>query len=230
MLVGYGTARRARRDEKGVRAEMSKLLLIGGGGHCKSVLDSLLETKQFAAIGIVDVRNNIGTQIMGTPIVGCDDDLRQLFVNGYRYAFVTVGSIGNPQLRINLFHLIEEIGYEIPNIIDPSATVSRHAELSTGIFVGKQAVVNAGAAIHRGAIINTGAVVEHDCVVGEFAHISPGAVLCGQVNIGRHTHIGANSVIKQQLNIGEDVMIGMGSVVLRDVAARTTAYGNPCKE
>ena len=37
-----------------------KILLVGGGGHCQSVLDSLLELDQFSAIGIIDKKENVG--------------------------------------------------------------------------------------------------------------------------------------------------------------------------
>lgn len=209
---------------------MSKnILLVGGGGHCKSVLDTLLELDEFSKIGIIDVKENMGKDILGVSVIGCDDDLPQFFTDGYQYAFVTVGSIGNPILRIKLFNILSEIGFEIPNIIDPSAIVSRHTRIETGIFVGKKAVINAGSIIHKGAIINTGSIIEHDCIVGDFAHISPGSVLSGEVQVGKNTHIGANCVIKQQLRIGSDSIIGMGSVVSKDIKDNIIAYGNPCK-
>jgi sugar O-acyltransferase (sialic acid O-acetyltransferase NeuD family) len=207
-----------------------KLLLIGGGGHCKSVLDCLLDLKTYSEIGIIDQKEAIGKTVMGVPIVGCDEDLESLFSQGYTSAFVTVGSIGNPSLRIKLFNLIREIGYEIPVISDPSATVSAHAQIEAGVFIGKQSIVNAGARIEKGAILNTGCIVEHDCRVGAFSHISPGAVLSGEVIIGKNTHIGANATVRQQVHIGSDSIIGMASVVLENIGAHVMAYGNPCKE
>ena len=206
-----------------------KILLIGGGGHCKSVLDSLLRLNQVSEIGIIDKKENIGEEVLGFSVIGCDDDLSKLFDDGYKHAFVTVGSIGNPILRIKLFTMLSEIGFKIPNIIDPSAVVSRHIKMETGIFVGKNAVINAGSTIHKGAIINTGAIIEHDCLVEEFAHIAPGSVLCGEVQVGKNTHIGANCVIKQQLTIGSNSIIGMGSVVTKNIEDNIIAYGNPCK-
>lgn len=206
-----------------------KILLIGGGGHCKSVLDSILELDQFSDIGIIDKKENRMTSVMGVPVIGCDDDLINLFREGYKNAFVTLGSIGNTRTRTALFHQLCQIGFDIPNIIDPSAAVSRRSRLEIGIYVGKNAVINAEARIKRGAIINTGAIIEHDCIVEEFAHIAPGAVLCGNVEIGANTHIGANSVVRQMLKVGSDSMIGIGSVILRDIESQTVAYGNPCK-
>ncbi|KJS19603.1 MAG: serine acetyltransferase [Clostridiaceae bacterium BRH_c20a] len=206
-----------------------KIILVGGGGHCKSVLDSLLELNRFSEIGIIDKKENKGKRILGIPIIGCDDDLLRLISEGFKYAFVTVGSIGNPNLRTKLFNQLKEIGFEIPNIVDHSATVSRHVKMETGIFVGKNAVINAGSRINKGVIINTGAIIEHDCIIEKFVHIAPGVVLSGEVHIGANTHVGANSVIKQRLKIGSDSIIGMGSVVSKDVEDHMLAYGNPCK-
>ena len=207
-----------------------KMLLVGGGGHCKSVLDSLQELNEYAEIGIIDNKENIGKSVLGVPVIGCDDDLTNLFENGYKYAFVTVGSIGNPSLRRKLFNHLGEIGYEIPSIIDPSARVSNHTKIDKGVFIGKQSIVNVGSQIREGAIINTGSIVEHDCQVNAFAHIASGTVLGGEVTIGENSHIGSNTTIKQQVQIGSNSIIGIGSVVLKNIDHQTMAYGNPCRE
>jgi sugar O-acyltransferase (sialic acid O-acetyltransferase NeuD family) len=207
-----------------------KILLIGGGGHCKSVLDSLLLLDQDIDIGIIDKKEKIGEIILRIPVIGCDDDLIELYHQGYTEAFVTLGSIGNPQNRIRLFNLIEKIGFNIPNIIDPSATISKHVKLKKGIFIGKNSVINIGSFIGNGAIINTSSTIEHDCSIGDFVHIAPGSVLCGEVKVGDYTHIGAGSVIKQQARIGTNTIIGMGGVVLHDISDNVVAFGNPCEE
>lgn len=207
-----------------------KILLIGGGGHCKSVLDSLLELDGYIEIGIIDKKENIGSTVMGAPVLGCDDDLRALFNDGYKYAFVTVGSIGNASLRIKLYNILSEIGYEIPSIIDLSAKVSKYANIGQGVFIGKQSLINAGSLIEKGAIINSGTIIEHDCQIGAFAHIAPGAILGGGVTVGENSHIGSNAAIKQQVNIGSNSIIGMGSVLLQNIEDNIMAYGNPCRE
>lgn len=207
-----------------------KILLVGGGGHCMSVLDSLLSKGEYFEIGIIDRMENVGKNILGIPIVGTDDDLPRLFQEDFRCAFVSIGSIGNTKLRVKLFNTLENVGFEIPNIIDKSAVISNHVTLEKGIFVGKNAVINAGSTLHRGSIVNTSTVIEHESTVGEFTHISPGTVICGEVSVGNHTHIGANSVVKQQVNIGSNTIIGMGSVVLKDIGNNFIAFGNPCRE
>jgi sugar O-acyltransferase (sialic acid O-acetyltransferase NeuD family) len=204
-----------------------KIILVGGGGHCKSILDSLIQLNRYTEIGIVDKNEKIGSKVMGIPVVGSDEDLQRLYENGYKTAFV---AIGESTLRIKLFEKLQNIGFTIPNIIDPTSTISTYTSLGKGIYFGKDSVVNVGSVINDGVIINTKALVEHDAYIGEFAHIAPGSILCGEVTVGMRTHIGAGSVIKQQVKIGADTLIGMGSVVLKDIDDNRVAYGNPCKE
>ncbi len=203
-----------------------RLLLIGGGGHCHSVIDSVLSLKTFKEIGIID---NISTSCLGINVLGTDDDLPRLISEGWSEAFITVGSVGNTAIRRRLYEKVKSLGFVFPIIIDPAANVAQGCEIGEGTFIGKHAVVNSGSRLGVCTIINTGAIIEHDCSIGDFSHISPGAVLCGQVKVGSDSHIGAGSVIRQQIVIGNHSLIGLGSVVVQNLSDNVKAYGNPCK-
>ena len=203
-----------------------KLLLIGGGGHCKSVLDSAISTGFFDEIGIVDY---IGSSCLGISVIGTDEDIPKLIKEGWNCAVVTVGSVGNTGLRRRLFHMIQQLHLTLSTIIDPTAVIARETMIGKGCFIGKKAVVNAGSIIGSCAIINTGSIIEHDCRLGDFVHVSPGSALCGQVSVGSDTHIGAGSVIRQGVTIGKQTLIGAGSVVVKDIPDNVKAYGNPCR-
>ncbi|MDT0126205.1 acetyltransferase [Paenibacillus sp. RRE4] len=207
----------------------NKILLIGGGGHCKSVLDSLIGLNLYSDIAIIDKRENVGKNILDVPIIGTDEDLEEFINKGFHSAFVTVGSVGNPEPRIKLHQLITAFGFHIPVIVDKSAVIGSDTKFGEGVFVGKRAIVNAGSVINSCAILNSGAIIEHDCNVGKYAHIASGVVLAGGVNIGNNAHIGAQTVIRQNLSIGEGTTIGIGSVVVKNIANKVVAYGNPCE-
>ncbi len=203
-----------------------KLLLIGGGGHCHSVLDTIFSLNLYDEVAIID---NIKSTYRGVPVIGQDENLPGLFKTGWTAAFITVGSVGNTGTRRRLYEMIKTIGFTSPVIIDPEAVVAGNVCIGDGTFVGKRAVVNTGTSIGICSIINTGSIIEHDCSIGEFSHISPGAVLCGEVSVGRDTHIGAASVVRQQITIGKETLIGAGSVVVNNISDGKKAYGNPCK-
>lgn len=203
-----------------------KLLLLGNGGHCRSVLDTVLSLNCFDEIGIVEKSSDTDKERL---VVGTDDDLPALFESGWNEAFITVGSVGDTHIRARLFNHVKGLGFTLPAIIDPRAVVSSNTEIGEGVFVGKKSVVNAGARIGRLSIINSGAIIEHDCHIGDFVHVSPGSVLCGEVGVGNYTHIGAGSVVIQNISIGERVLVGAGSVVVKDIPDGVKAFGNPCR-
>lgn len=205
----------------------NRLLLIGGGGHCRSILDVLLHLNIYTKIGIVDCDKTITYEKVS--VVGVDDELPKLYSEGWENAFISLGSVGPTDKRSRMFSILKQIGFNIPNVVDPSAIIADNVVIKEGVFVGKGVVINTGVMIDDGVIINTSAVVEHDCKVGRFAHISIAAILCGQVCVGANTHVGANSVVKQSTVIGKNSLIGIGSVVVRDIPDNVTAYGNPCK-
>ena len=203
-----------------------KLLLIGGGGHCHSVLDSVLLLNEYDEIGIID---SIDSSYLNIPVMGVDEDIPRLFNEGWTEAFITVGSVGNTSIRRRLYKMVKEIGLTVPSIVDPTSIIGNGVTISEGSFIGKRVVVNAGSSVGICAIINTGVILEHDCNIGAFSHISPGAVLCGQVVVGNDSHVGAGSTVRQLIKIEEGSFIGAGSVVVKDVPCSVKAYGNPCK-
>lgn len=206
---------------------MSNLLLIGGGGHCLTVVDSL-RRDDYDKIGIVDASELVGKLLCDTPFVGCDDDL-EILREEYCLAFISLGSVGNWQKRKDLARKLINLQYKFAKIIHPKAVVSEYAHISNGVLVAPSSVVNACADIGEMCIINSGSIAEHNCKIEAYAHIAPGAVLCGGVRVGTGSHIGAGSVVKEGVSIGENVIIGIGSVVTRDIPDNVIAYGNPCK-
>ncbi|MBU1239686.1 acetyltransferase [Myxococcota bacterium] len=207
-----------------------KLVLLGGGGHCRSVLDVLCEDAKIEIVGILDLEDKVGQFIDDVPVIGTEALLPELKHQGVTHAFITVGSIENTAIREGLAATIEKEGYVCPIVIASSAVVSQKARLGPGSFVGKNATINAGTRIGSHCIINTGAIVEHDCELGDFVHIGPGATLCGQVTVGTRTLIGSNSSVIQNIHVGEDAVIGAGSVVIRDLGKGKKVVGNPSRE
>lgn len=209
---------------------MDDIILIGGGGHCKSVIDSIIKSKTYNIVGILDLPDKVEEEILGISIIGTDDQLEYYYKNGVKYAFLTVGSIGNVSLRRRLYTAALNIGYDFPSIIDNTAIVSDNVKIGCGSFIGKGVIINSDSIIGNHCIINTGAIIEHDCYIGDFCHIAPGATLSGSVTIGENSHIGTNSTVIQNVRIGENTLIGAGSVVIRNIGDNTKAYGNPCRE
>ena len=50
------------------------LILVGGGGHCRSLID-VAESAGYTVLGVLDMPEDIGKEILSTHVVGTDDDI-----------------------------------------------------------------------------------------------------------------------------------------------------------
>lgn len=205
---------------------MEDIVLLGIGGHAHSIIDSIEQNEQYKIIGFLDIAERQKETYRNYKVIGTDDRLQELYDNGVRYAFVSVGYIGNGKIRCNLYEKLKKIGYQVPNVIDKSAIIASDVQLGEGIFIGKKAIINADSSIQDMCIVNTGAIIEHDCKVGKYTHIAVGTVLCGNVSIGKECMIGANSTVIQGVSVGNHTIIGAGTVVTHDVKDNMIKYGN----
>ncbi|MCC8119530.1 MAG: acetyltransferase [Bacteroidales bacterium] len=185
------------------------IILVGGGGHCHSVID-VLEKLRWPIHGIIDSKLPIGSKVMNVPVIGTDQDIPLLLEHPF---LVTVGQIKTPDVRIRLHHQILNAGGELATVISPLAHVSKWAMISPGTVVMNFANVNANALIGMGCIINTMADIEHDANIGNFCHISTGAIVNGVATVGAESFIGSHATIFQNAHVPERSVISAGAIV-----------------
>ena len=203
------------------------LILVGGGGHCKSVIEAA-ESVGREIKGILDLPKYFGDECLGYRIIGMDSDI-PMYTHECEF-IVTLGFITNPEHRINLHKLIEDAGGTFGTVIASTAQVSRHTEIAPGSVVLHNANINAGAKIGKGCIINTGANIEHDAYIGDYCHVSTGAMVNGDSRIGEASFIGSGAVIANVITIVNNTVIGAGSVVCSNIKDSGTYVGIPARK
>jgi sugar O-acyltransferase (sialic acid O-acetyltransferase NeuD family) len=200
------------------------IILVGGGGHCKSVID-VAESAGWTILGVLDAPEHIGKKVLGYTIIGSDD--RMVDFVDKAYFLVTVGHVKDCHLRKSLHAKIQSVKGELATIIASDAYVSKYAEIGKGSVIMHKTVVNAATEIGMGCIINTFANVEHDSVIGDFCHVSTGAMINGNCSIERETFIGSGAVVSHGVSVAAACVIGAGSVVRKNIEASGMYAGNP---
>ena len=160
---------------------MRSLLLVGGGGHCRSCIDVIEAAEIYRIEGIIQPKESAGL-ILGYPVIGSDADLPQLLTTS-KSALVTVGQIRTPEIRIRLFDSLKQLGAELPIVTSPRAYCSKRSKIGQGSIIMHGAIVNAGACIGDNCIVNSQALVEHHVEIDDHCHISTGARVNGNVSI-----------------------------------------------
>ena len=198
---------------------MKLLILIGGGGHCKSCIDVIEQEGKYRIAGIVDMPEKMNQKILGYKIIGTDEDL-PLLAKKYSSFLITIGQIRSANKRILLFNRLRELGARFPVIFSPLSYVSKHATVAKGTIVMHYALVNAGADIGKNCIINTKALIEHDAVVEDHCHIATGAIVNGGAKIKPGAFVGSNAVTRGYVTVGEKSFINCGAKVECDLSPR----------
>jgi sugar O-acyltransferase (sialic acid O-acetyltransferase NeuD family) len=191
---------------------MKKIILIGGGGHCKSAIDVIEQEAKFEIAGIVDKPKLLGSKVLGYSVIGSDLDLHRL-AKKYKYALITVGQIKTALIRVKLFNLAIKSGFTLAPIISPKAYISKYSRIGRGTIIMHHAIVNANSFIGDNCIINTKALVEHDCSISDHCHISTNATINGGNQIGSKSFIGSNVTTKEYIKIGNNSFIKVGSLI-----------------
>lgn len=196
------------------------LILIGGGGHCRSCIDVIEMEGRFSIRGIVDEKEALDPILTDYPLLGREEDLFDL-AKSCRNFLITIGQIKSPEPRIRLFEHLKQLGMTLPIVVSPLAHVSRQASLGEGTIVMHHALVNAGAFIGHNCIINTKALIEHDVVIENHCHISTAAVVNGGAKVQCCSFIGSNAVLREHIVVGEKSIVGAGVTVLHRVDPRS---------
>jgi sugar O-acyltransferase (sialic acid O-acetyltransferase NeuD family) len=192
---------------------MKPLLLIGCGGHARSLIDVVETAGEWRIHGLVGLPEHVGSEVLGWPVIGSDADLPTL-KDACSTAVLAIGQLPNPELRQRLAARLQQLGFHCPVLKSPFAVVSRHAQLGAGTVVGHGAIVNAGAVVGAHCILNSRALIEHDVQIGDHCHVSTGALVNGGVHLGNGSFVGSGAMLREGLQLPAGSVISAGKRVM----------------
>lgn len=163
-------------------SSISSLIIIGAGGHGRSVAEAILlnSASNFIIAGFIDDSWPTNKQVWEFPIIGDTADLTQYLL----LAKNAIVAIGNNKLRANLQTRLIEAGFNIITVIHPLALVSPRAIIGAGSAIMAGAIVGTESQLGDGVIVNSGAVVDHHCKIGDFGHLGVGSAMAGGSYLG----------------------------------------------
>lgn len=206
-----------------------KLILVGGGGHCKACIDVIEMENKYQILGILDTPEKKGQKVFGYTIIGSDSDIPKYIEMSYLF-LITIGYLGGSTLREKIFNNIIKIGGKLAKIVSPLAFVSLHARIGDGTIIMHHAIINAGAEVSYNCIINSKALVEHEAYINSNSHVSTLAVVNGMSKVGSNCFLGSGTIVNQSIEITENTIIGSGGIVTNDITESGTYVGIPVKK
>lgn len=189
-----------------------KIILIGGGGHCKACIDVIECTEEYEVDGILDVNNLVGKRVLGYPIIGTEDNIKELVADKKNF-LITVGHVKSNEIRKKIYHKLVSANAILAKVISPRSYVSKHSIIHDGTIIMHDSIVNANVSIGKNCIINTKSIIEHDVTIKDHCHISTGAIINGGAIINSDCFIGSNATTQESINLNQNSFIKAGTVV-----------------
>jgi sugar O-acyltransferase (sialic acid O-acetyltransferase NeuD family) len=188
------------------RIDSKRLLIIGAGGHGRSVAEAAQRSRSYEVTAFLDDAANRPQSVCGIPVWGSTAELES-----HRCKIDTViVALGNNELREVLHARVKAAGLPLATVIHPAAIVSSHAVIEPGCTVMAGAVIGSMAHVAEGAIVNCGAVVDHDCRVEAFAHLGVNAAMSGSSVLGRGAWMKAGSSLGYGVHLPARAVMGPG--------------------
>lgn len=196
-----------------VQQEKKKIVVLGGSGHAKQIIDTLRRIGTYDIVGFLDDNTSRET-LFGVPRIGpLFPAAKNLPTN---LVALGIGHVGKVTTRKKLIREYKEAGYTFETIISPTAIITDHeVTIAEGVYVGDLTVISPGVTIEKYVIINNKSCINHESVIGENTHVAPGVMVSGNVKIGQDCMIGTGSSILQGVKIGNNCLIGMGTAVVK---------------
>jgi UDP-N-acetylbacillosamine N-acetyltransferase len=199
-----------------------QLIILGFGGHARSIADVALATGVKKLI-FIDENAKEGEHFLDFPVVR---SLDPAIASMYPY----MPASGDNRQRQQQVETIVQSGYQLASVIAPTATIGAGATVDSGCFIGHHAHIGPLVRIGQGCIINTSAVVEHDCLIGNYVHISVHSTIAGRSQVGNRCFIGTGATVIDKVTIGAEITVGAGGVVIDSLIEVGTYVGIPVRK
>lgn len=209
---------------------MKDLVIIGGGNSGKDIIHIVEainnKNPEWNLLGVIDEKIEFHNQpYLNTKYLGGID-----WIKNYQKELFVVCGIGNIAARKRLLDLAAENTFvRFPNLIHPSAEISKHSTLGKGNIVSAFCQIQPSAIIGNFNFLNLGVHIGHDCKVGDYCALNPKVGMYNLSQIGNMCYLAARSTIIQKAKLEDGVFVAAGTIVNKDVPEGNTVMGYPCK-
>jgi sugar O-acyltransferase (sialic acid O-acetyltransferase NeuD family) len=205
-----------------------KLVLLGSGGHAKCVLDILEEMDSYEIIGVT-TQDETRKDFCGYPILGNNETLQDLYMEGIRYIALGVGGYTDNNQRKALYTKLKQLGFTVVSAIHPSAMISKTVSLGEGNIIFSGVIMIPDVQVGNNVVIASGSNIGHEVIIEDHVLISTGVTTGANIKIQEGALISMGATIVSGVTVGKNAFVAAGAVVVKDIEENTKVFGIPAR-
>lgn len=194
------------------------LFFVGGGFGAIQALDLVLDTTEFSVEGFFSDYETNALDTVGIERLGkCEvEDISKILSLHKDAVFVnTVGL--KPTFRLKVHSLLKHLDATMPNLIHPTAYISRNVKLGVGNLVFAGVYIGVDTTIGDANFISSNSVLEHHNIWGHGNCIGPNLSTSGLVQVGDSCRFGSGVVVEPKVKIGNSCVVASNTSVTKNL-------------
>lgn len=213
--------------------ESKRIIILGGLGNGSVIANAIIDAnnrgnKKWVFSGYLNDREEIGSIIEGSPVLGKTSNVERFIKEGY-YFINTIYRIDGQKERIEMFEALNIPDENLAIFVHPTAYVAPNVKLGPGTVIMPLVAISSGTSIGKCCIVMVSATIGHNNIIGNHCHFAAQSCVGAYLNIGNGVHIGLNASIRENLSIGKFSTLGMGSILTKNMGQNEIWTGVPAK-
>jgi sugar O-acyltransferase (sialic acid O-acetyltransferase NeuD family) len=212
-----------------------RLIVAGAGNAGLKVVQIITDShdagdREYEIAAFIDDSLEKGSDFYGYPVIGGTSDLDEIEETiGPLDTLGLVCAIGEPRIRRKVLDLISPRFKIFPNLIHPSAQVSKFASVGKGNVISQNVVVQPEALVGDFNVIKAGVAVGSYSKITEYCTMGTNSITQCRATLLPGSSMGGGALVIEDVTLGERSHVGPNSLLTRDLDADTTVLGVPAR-
>lgn len=211
-----------------------KVVVAGADSVGLLVLQILLDInfkdkKKFLLLGFIDDNKNLwGKTLHGYPIIRGVDALSDYKKRKKLGAFC---AIGDPVKRFKMIERLKNYPQlSFPNLIHPSAQISKLSDIGQGNIFQQNVVIQPEAKIGDFNKFNISSIMGPKSQVGNFCTINALTMIASTAKVEDYSYIGMGATVMNKIVVSSGTMVGANAFVNKQFEEWSTIVGVPARK